>query len=196
MWLAGLGMLCFWGIALLLFLVWTAFIYSIRPKHFYGIWIGVPVVGIIVLISYTEPFFLKEAPPRTSLCGSWAIDSSRTTWRAAKELLATGEIDPQRGHLEIASDERFVINDLPDFSFEAGGTGFIPHQSGRGIWWLGHNGGDNNAYIWLEFSEIDGKPTKDKHAALYFRKETGRYFLDAVIWDPDSGDDLVLRRVK
>ena len=46
----GLGACCVLVMGLLFFLAWTAGIFAIRPKHFYSLWIGVPVLGLIALI--------------------------------------------------------------------------------------------------------------------------------------------------
>ena len=132
--------------------------------------------------------YLKSAPPKDQICGTWVIDAERTTWDEA-----SGVIDPQRGHLEITADGQFLIQDLPDFSLHIGPI--VPRQSGSGDWWTNIDT-QGFAYLWLDFQVVDGKPTEDKCAAAYFRQEGQDYFLHVTIVDPDTGDALVMRKTE
>jgi hypothetical protein len=63
----GLGVTCFFGACLLLFLCWTGIVFAARlaclwptsPKHFLALWLGVPVLGFTVLIclSFAMSFY-------------------------------------------------------------------------------------------------------------------------------------------
>lgn len=143
-----------------------------------------------------DPFYymyLKDAPPKDRICGIWVIDPDRTTWRDAKPLLARGEIGPQHGYLEITADGRFVIENLPDFSFGCFGP-IVPHQSGSGTWWTAFDQMNEWSYLWLHFEKVDGKSVEDKTASVHFRREGDDYFLHVIIIDPDTGDALVMRK--
>ena len=138
--------------------------------------------------------YLRYVPPREEICGTWIIDAERTSWRAAKPLLERKEIGPHRGSLEIRADGSFAIIDLPDFSF--GNTGpIVPPHSASGKWWTDTDS-QGLSYLWLDCKSLDGKPIPgdDRSASPYFRHEGGKYLLHVIIWDPDTGDALVLKK--
>ena len=137
--------------------------------------------------------YLKNAPPRDRLSGIWIIDPNRTSWREAKSLLASGEISPQRGYLELKLDGQFVIADLPDFS-KSCPTSIMPHQNASGTWWRAYDQMNEISYLWLEFEKVNGKPAEGKCASFHFQQEGVDYFLHVMILDPESGDVLVLRK--
>jgi hypothetical protein len=138
--------------------------------------------------------YLKYVPPRAEICGTWVIDPERTSGEAAKPLLERKEIGPNQGSLEIRADGSFVIIDLPDFSFEGTGPIDAPH-SASGKWWTATNS-DGFPYLWLDYKTLDHKPIPgdDRCASAYFRHEGGKYLLHVIIWDPDTGDALVLKK--
>jgi hypothetical protein len=57
----GLGIVCFFGACLLLFVCWTGIIFACwaaelsfagKPKHFFSLWLGVPALGLVLLICF------------------------------------------------------------------------------------------------------------------------------------------------
>lgn len=45
-----LGACCLLCFGLLVFLCWTGIIFANKPKHFYSLWLGVPALGLVILI--------------------------------------------------------------------------------------------------------------------------------------------------
>jgi len=124
----------------------------------------------------------------------WVIDPDRTTWREARPLLRSGAIGPRHGYLEIKRDGRFAIEALPDFWGEWPGP-IVAHRSGSGKWWIDDDALSGDSYVFLSFDEVDGEGARHKEShAVYFTQEGSEYFLHVIIWDPDTGDELVLLR--
>ena len=161
-----------------------------RPRVLFAI--GVIALGAAYLLYSDYHRYMRTVPPTDRICGIWVIDPERTTWREARNLIQRGVIDPSQGYLEISRPDKFVISDLPDFSFEAPWK-IALHLSGSGTWRTDIDV-QGFAYLWLDFREVDGKPTEEIRATAVFRREGAEYFLHAIIKDPDSGDTLVLRR--
>ncbi len=157
-------------------------------------------IGVVVAIAFytyqrirNECVLLKCVPSQEKICGSWCIDPIHTTWKDAIRLMNDQAMHRQQGCLNITTDGRFTVNDLPDFTTFITGP-ISTHRNGSGRWWTGIDDMSGNSYIWLEFESIDETPVKDKNATSYFRCYGPELFLHIIIKDPDNGDVLVLRK--
>lgn len=137
--------------------------------------------------------YLKNAPPRQRLCGTWVIDPQKTTWREARPLLDSGSVARERGHLDIRSNGRYSLEHLPDFSIH-GSDEIANLENASGSWRIRFDPMNELSYLWLDFEEVDDEPATDKHAMFLFRREGADYLLHAIISDPDSGDAFVMRK--
>jgi hypothetical protein len=58
-----LGIVCFFAACVLFFTCWTAIIVVCEPKHIYALWLGVPVLGLVLLVSlYFAVSFYQSLP--------------------------------------------------------------------------------------------------------------------------------------
>ncbi|NQT37126.1 MAG: hypothetical protein HQ581_06535 [Planctomycetes bacterium] len=121
------------------------------------------------------------------------IDRERTTWSKAIPLLENGIMGPHRGYLEIRPDGQFIIEDLPDFSFQATGR-IVPHQSASGSWDIRPASGNQLSCLWLDFEIVNGQTVEGTFAHVGFRHEWAGDFLHVIVEDPDMPDAFVMRK--
>lgn len=162
-------------IAVFAFLVWTAAMFTIRPKYFFGLWLGVPVLCLSVLI-----------------CVSWAT-SFYHSWPTVVFRESLG-FDPPPDvtivsslrHEPIDWDDTYLVFDATDSTINRIlQDGFVPIQASDIIehtyqipyWWAPPTGPSIRIYA---------TNTDDPH----FHDKTFRWAVrhKVLIYDPNSGD--------
>ena len=172
----GLGVCCLLGMGLLFFLLWTAGIFSIRPrpKNFYGIWIGVPVLALVVLICLFSARSFYQSLPGVVFRHSLGFDPPPDI--TFVNSLRHMPIDWDDSYLEFyASDS--TINRIIQNGFAPIEPADIIEYSMTPEWWKPPPGPSIRIYA---------TNTDDPQ----FRDEKFRFFLShrLLIYDPGSGD--------
>jgi hypothetical protein len=171
----GLGGLCVLGTGLFLLLVWTLAVSSItpRPKHFYRIWIGVPVLVLVVLICMLVALSFCHALPGEVFRDSVGFDPTPgiTIVRSLRHM----PTDWDDSYLEFyASDS--TINRILQNGFTSISRAEIVEYATTPGWWRPPTGPGIRIYA---TNNDDPK----------FRDMNFRYFVShrLLVYDPDSG---------
>lgn len=166
------------------------------------LWIISIMATTLLFCGGCEGRYMRDAPPVDELCGVWRIDLARTKWKDAAPLLTGGS---KTGHLLLRRDGTFSFRTMPNLSLEYScmSTPTFGHR-GAGRWWTKPDN-DIGSYLWLNIEELDGQQQQRDAAgcacirpgSAYFRwdRATHEYLLCFIIKDPDSGEELVLKKV-
>ena len=176
MWLEGLGYMCLLGLGLLLFIFWTVGVFCIRPRprSFYGIWLGVPVLALLVLVAVLLGVSIYHSLPSVVFRDSVGFDPPPDiTIQNSLRHMPTKWDD---SFLEFSASDATIHRILPN-GFTSIQTADIIEYGNTPGWWQPPAGSGVRIYA---------TNTNDPH----FRDEHFRYFVShrLMVYDPGSGN--------
>jgi hypothetical protein len=169
-----LGACCLLGVGVLLFLVWTAIMFAVGPKHFYLLWLGLPALALIILICLALALSFYQSLPGVVFRDIAGFDATSDI-----EFVHSLRHEPTKwdnSYLVLyASDS--TINRILANGFTAIGPTDFDEYGDTPEWWNPPTGPGVRVYA---------TNTHDPD----FRGKTWRYFVSyrLLIYDPGSGD--------
>jgi hypothetical protein len=170
-----LGDCCLLGTGLLFLLVWTAGIFSIRPrpKKFYGIWIGVPALMLVVLVCVISAISFYQSIPGVIFRHAVGFDPTPdvTIVNSLRHMPA----DWDDAYLEFYASDSTIDRILQTGLTSMPPSDIIQYGSTPG-WWKPPAGPRIRTY------GIDTAAPGFRGNIEFFRSDR------LLIYDPDSGD--------
>lgn len=168
------------GMGLLLFLVWTAIVFVARPKcfypkSFYPIWIGVPVLGLVVLICLGAGISFYQSLPSVVFRDSVGFDP--TSDITIVYSLRHEPIDWDDSYLEFYASDSTINQILQNGFVPIRPTEIIEDTYCMPYWWNPPTGQRIRIYA----TNTDDPEFQNKD----FRWSVSHKLL---IYDPGSGD--------
>jgi hypothetical protein len=174
-WYGTAIMLGILGMVLFGLCLWTVFIIAAGPKHFYTLWIGVPLLGFVILICLGFAASFYQSRPSVVFRGALGFDPPADITFA--NSLRHDPIDWDDTYLEFHASDSTISRILRD--------GFAPIQASEIVedtyqtpyWWTPPTRPNIRIYA---------TNTGDPH----FHDKTWRWSVwhKLLIYDPDGGD--------
>ena len=172
----GLGVSCLLGMGLLSFLSWTLVVFSIRPraKNFYGSWIGVPVLALVVLICLFSAVSFYQSLPGVVFRDSVGFDPTPdiTIGNSLRHM----PVDWDDSYLEFYASDSTINRILQNGFASILPTDIVEYSTEPG-WWSPPAGPNIRIYA----TNTDDPHFRDKDFGF-----SGSHRL--LIYDPGSGD--------
>ena len=160
-------------LGLLLFLVWTWIIFAVDPKNFYRIWIGLPVLGLVLLISLGVGILFYQSLPSVVFRGS--IGFTPTADVKIVNSLRHEPIDSDDTYLEFYASDSTISRILQN-GFAPIDPIYMIEYSMTPEWWKPPMGPGTLIYA----TDTDGPQVRDIRFESYLSHKL-------LIYDPSSG---------
>ena len=161
------------GMGLLFFLVWTAIVIGIRPKNFFRIWIGVPVLGLVLLFCLGWGILFYQSLPSVVFRGSVGFAPSADV--TIVNSLRHEPVDSDDTYLEFYASDSTISRILQN-EFTPIDPIYIIEFSMTPEWWKPPTGPGTRIYA----TDTDGPQVQ----AMNFKSDISHKLL---IYDPSSG---------
>ena len=170
----GLGSVFLLGIGMFLFLLWTLGVFAAKPKHFYLAWLGVPALGMVLLICLTSGIWFYRSLPSVVFHDSFGFDpTSDITFVNSLRHMPT---DWDDSYLEFYTSDSTIERIVQD-GFTTVSPDIPITESTAPKWWVPPTGPDIRIYV----TNPDNRKFEDESFGLFGAEKL-------LIYDPNQGD--------